>query len=138
MCRERQCPWRSDLKILKAPQQKSRRIAKAASFSSKHFSTVHTRGNYLTFDWMGGLSSDHGVCHTMSEVLPTLKSNFNVDSFKKLNIIVDPFIPDLKGGSELFYRFSSCTEKLSLIMYGTTENSSTPTVMKCFYFSLFF
>lgn len=54
----------------------------------------------------------------MSEVLPPLMSNFNVDSFKKLNVNVDPFIPDLKGGS--------CKEKLSLTMYGATENSSTP------------
>lgn len=54
----------------------------------------------------------------MLEVLPTLMSNFNVESFKKLNVNVDPFIPDLKGGS--------CTEKLSLTMYGATENSSTP------------
>lgn len=54
----------------------------------------------------------------MLEVLPTLMSNFNVDSFKKLNVNVDLFIPDLKG--------ESCTEKLSLTMYGATENSSTP------------
>lgn len=54
---------------------------------------------------MGGLGSEHGVGYTMLELLPTLKSNFNVDSFKELNINVDPFIPALKGGRELFSKF---------------------------------
>lgn len=90
---------------------------KAVSISVQSTHTLEASENNSTFDRMGDWSYEHGVCYTMLELLPTLMSNFNVDSFKKLNMNVDPFIPALKGGSELFYRISSWTERLYLIMY---------------------
>lgn len=137
MCREHQCPsfliWKSWKLLGKNPAGllKLHLSLKAASTSVKTTHTLEAKENNSTFVWLDGLpvlSSEHGVCYTMLELLPTLMSNFNVDSFKKLNWWT--FSPKLKGGRELFNRFSSCTEKPYMIMARTIENSSTPTVMK--------
>lgn len=123
MCRERQCPsfliWKSWKLLGKNPAglQKLHLSLKAASISVKSTHTLEAReclDVWFKF-WTWGLVY----------YVRTLMSNFNVDSFKKLICF-----PKLKGGRELFYRFSSCTEKPYMIMARTIENSPTPTVMK--------